>query len=864
MWRVIDLNVKGSMPWHELGSGPASGSKTVMLEYLSRTIFANLFQSIKYGHWAVTTTILGNLVLLLMIVFATGLFALENTQVTQQDVRLMHNGFNGSAYNSSLVQASPALLNFAIQSRNLPYPQGTTKDTLVPLFRPIERFPEDSTYEADVDGLGVSVDCEILDIKNATKTYLPWWSLRAPYFLSNISTSDCELTNVPVGTGTNGMVRTMNNTQTYFATMSNLVCNSGVDYSTPESRGDDLAGQLDLTNYYKSLNRTLDNRIFVGLVDFHFPPNHQSEIPGMWIHNITTMLCKPSYSVNRYHVTYHQNSTDAVIQLVQESDRQLPDYYPGDISRGVDKIFGDYENMYLGMGGSDFVLSEPVPPFFQIIENLHGGEKAGFTLKNLMDPDLLKSSTESLIAGTAIQQLHMNIMTEFEESAANTGLQGTARYFESRLQVKVISTGFLCGCFAIMAILSVVLIFTAPRHRSVQASLGSTTIVSDALQSNLPLAVAFADNDVRKSRSAMSSWLFLRSVNSDSGSKIIEYFPTSPAIQASTSTPGSDVTHNEVMKPTKCWRPASARTWFTAVATTLAVVIIGVLEGIQQISDRNNGFVGLRSLDLGTTVLAQYVPAALAVGINLMFGSIELVVAAFTPFAALEKGNVTSSRSLALDYLTKSGPQVFFKSLVNRHMALIVILATNFVASFLSIVIPGLYTHHNLPSVSNPTVLQLDKFDPSGVDISFDDKGAATMLNLLTYYDVEYPQWVHDDLALSQLASPSLGPNEDDEMTSTARLSLQTEVMRARLQCEPVTSRTEWMSYPYSYAGLDRDYSEWVAVNSSIELPWSFCSNPPRNVTSRSTVTWSVLPYLLSVISSLALQRKTDVTANAL
>ena len=191
-----------------------------------------------------------------------------------------------------------------------------------------------------------------------------------------------------------------------------------------------------------------------------------------------------------------------------------------------------------------------------------------------------------------------------------------------------------------------------------------------------------------------------------------------------------------------------------------------------------------------------------------MFGSIELTVAAVTPFAALKKGNVTRSRSLALDYLTKSGSHVFSQSLVNGHLALAVILATTFVASFLSIVIPGLYTHHNLPSINNPTVLQMDKFDASDVDISFDDKGAATMLNLLTYYDVKYPQWVHDDLTLPQFASPSLATEGDEAEAFTARSSLQTEAMRARLQCESVTKRTEWMSYSYGYAGLDRDYSE--------------------------------------------------------
>lgn len=63
--------------------------------------------------------------------------------------------------------------------------------------------------------------------------------------------------------------------------------------------------------------------------------------------------------------------------------------------------------------------------------------------------------------------------------------------------MRAMSTGSLYGYFAVMAILSVVLIFNAPEHRLVQTTLGSTAIASDALQSKLPLAVTFADHDIK-------------------------------------------------------------------------------------------------------------------------------------------------------------------------------------------------------------------------------------------------------------------------------------------------------------------------------------------------------------------------------
>lgn len=65
LWRMVELRVKLSMPWHVLANGPAPADKTVLLEYLSRTIYGNIWLSISKCHWAVASTILGNLICLL-------------------------------------------------------------------------------------------------------------------------------------------------------------------------------------------------------------------------------------------------------------------------------------------------------------------------------------------------------------------------------------------------------------------------------------------------------------------------------------------------------------------------------------------------------------------------------------------------------------------------------------------------------------------------------------------------------------------------------------------------------------------------------------------------------------------------------
>ncbi|KAJ4315941.1 hypothetical protein N0V94_005705 [Neodidymelliopsis sp. IMI 364377] len=604
--------------------------------------------------------------------------------------------------------------------------------------------------------------------------------------------------------------------------------------------GQDQGGRLDLTAYYNSLNRTLDNRIFISMIDFHFPPNEDSEITGMWINQITSMLCKSTYSINQYLVEYHQNSTRSTMDFVKKQDTTLSDFYDGDISRGVYNVFRDYEGMYLGMGGSDFVLSDAVPAFFQMIKTLNGG--GNFTLKNLMDPNVLKANVESLMTGTAIQLLHMNIMTELSHGSDNT-FQGTLTYIDKLLHVKAISTGFLCAGFAILTILCVTLLFIIPRRPSFKPDMGSVLVVAETLRASPKLAEQFSDHVCNNASSIIRTQKYL-SHTSPTSALTIEGMLTSSADGESITKPVPRPTKAKNIGSTSWWYPASARTWFTAVAVILSIIIIGVLEGIQQISDKRQGFVAIRNIDIGTTVLAQYVPAAVALSINLMFGSIELVVAATIPFATLRKGNAVASRSLAIDYLTKSGPHLFIRSLANKHLALNVILLTTFVASFLSIVIPGLYSHITIPSTADITILQMDRFDPSGIDISFDDKSAAVMLNLLTYYGIEYPGWAFDNLAIPEFSLPSVATelHESSDPTS-AIVSFKTDALRAKLHCENVTARKNWTVEPYAYAGPSRGYSEWVSVTSSMELPWSLCSNPPKNISTGSAVTWYVTTY---------------------
>jgi hypothetical protein len=823
------------MPWHELGNGPALAEKTILLEYLSRTIFGNVWRSIKNRHWAVFITIIGHLILLLMVVFATGLFTLESTLVTEQGVRFTYNRFDTIATNYSNLNASPALLNFAIRTHNLSYPKGTTEDVLLPRFEPVEIFPEDTTFQSEVSGLKVDIECELVDIKNSSikKETLPWFVLMAEYFYANVSTPACNITNVRLASGSRGYVYSTNTTQNYMTTMKIFACNTDFDDSLPHDGHLDFKAPYNQAAYLKTFDRKLDTRILLSLADLGMNPTMSSTNSAIWMQDLTVLLCKPSYTLNKYLVEYAHSSSTTKFHSLRDTGISLPELYPADISRMIYNVFTDYAQLFLGLGGAGFTLAEPVPPFVQMIEAEIGGNMTGVSLKDLMDPEILIPHAEALMKSTVVQMLHANILTNMSDPTQDT-LNGTATYASDRLHVKIISTGFLSAGFAAMAILCVALLFLIPHKFHAEKPIGSTLVVADALGSSPEtLCASFLSGD-KNLQSVLRSWSYTSHQNTGEKTVSIKRVTSSHgpvSIIADKTEPSDSRQETTIIK--QWWHPASSHTWFTAIVVALALIVIGILEGIQHVSDRNQGFVSVRSLDLGTTVLAQYIPAAIALAISLMFGSIEQMVSAMTPYASLVNGNMPASRTLSVDYLTKSGPHVLFLSLLNRHIALSIILLSTFVASFLSIVIPGLYSHITLPGSMDTTVFQSDRFDPTVTPISFEDHGAAAMLNLLTYYDIEYPQWTYDDLALPQFSAVSVGLDSHKQTSQpSSTLSLRTTATRARLRCEPITEKMQWEP--------QTSYDGDIRTVTAARLPWSMCSNLPRNMAGNATGAGSV------------------------
>lgn len=119
------------------------------------------------------------------------------------------NSFNGSDFrltnSSTTIDSGPSLLYYGSRVNGLAAQPGVdiSRGLVVPDFSPSDESTtvNGTNYSAIVPGAEASFDCEYLPGLNATRTSLPWWSILAAFFVLNIETPSCNISNIIVGEG---------------------------------------------------------------------------------------------------------------------------------------------------------------------------------------------------------------------------------------------------------------------------------------------------------------------------------------------------------------------------------------------------------------------------------------------------------------------------------------------------------------------------------------------------------------------------------------------------------------------------------------------------------------------------------------
>ena len=297
-------------------------------------------------------------------IFSTGLLVLEPVQLKHSDTPLrVTTKLDATNYSSFLIEAGPVQRVYGFQGGNLARPPGTWENLVIETLQLASGSlgsASDSSYAGIVSGFSTGVDCEPVSTGNrTTQANLPWFSIRAPYFLTNVTTGTCNITNIIVGgEADHGYYENDKALQTYQAWFHNVTCNTGYDNSLPilPDNGTDHRFVMSLA-LLKWIPRTLGE-------DFSWT----------WVEDLTVILCKPTYSIDNYTVTYTQGTEASGPEIqttkIPGTNSTLEGFDTEDLTTG---IWFSLSRTSLGSGGTDYVL-KPVPTFFILLEAMSNND----------------------------------------------------------------------------------------------------------------------------------------------------------------------------------------------------------------------------------------------------------------------------------------------------------------------------------------------------------------------------------------------------------------------------------------------------------------------------------------------------------
>ncbi|KAI0454229.1 hypothetical protein F5B21DRAFT_514829 [Xylaria acuta] len=818
LWVQVDYSNKILTPWQEMRQGQTTADGSVLLEYISPFMITAIWRSMKQRHWVVTASIVGIMLIQLATVFSTGLFVLKPTVLDQSGVPVaIKSTFDGTDFRltntSSTIGTGPAILYYGTRVHGLTPQPGVdvSRGLVVPDFAPLAGVAAvgSTNYTSTVQGAEASLDCEYIPgLNNATTTYLPWRSILSSFFVLNITTPSCSISNIVVGQGPDhGIYHQPNATQAYQGYFGDYLCDPSINY--------------DFYELPDPSNTTLEHRVVMTLVDLRFPKKDplRSAPAYLYIHNLTVAVCKAGYTMGNYDVTYMDGidgkSKSWTANKVSTLSSEIPGFSPVQLGAAVQSSL---EQAYIGTGGQDWVLSEQVPSFYQILSAMNGNVSIG----HFMEPQRLVDSATAAFNGIAAQLIHKHMM-----KPSNTTSSGSLLYQEDRLWVRSLSVGFMGASFILLAGLSTVLLFFRPWNvvPSDPGSIGATALILAESSALRRLLSGLGAARSRQIRDRLSPYSF-RSVILPGPQKTFAVVPT----EHGQPTAHQEAPDGSSSRPEHWWVPSAVKLWFQLIAILLPFIIIAVLEVIQHLSDQHNGFVDLDPDGSAVThAFSTYIPAVVAFIVASMFASMQLAVCILAPWMALHKGSAPASRSLFLNLTNRLAPHRMFLACKNGNLGEVLIMVATFLAAWLPILVSGLYVTVPATTSQPVTFSQSDVFDFKLNNLFYEDDLAGTVAGLIAFDDLPYPKWTYGDLAFNTLETTNIPASKmtGSEVPFAAKL----QATRPSLDCTVVPQRSMMSTWDSKQTGYRQIPDDRVALNLTSVIPW-MCERRRGNITS--------------------------------
>lgn len=510
------------------------------------------------------------------------------------------------------------------------------------------------------------------------------------------------------------------------------------------------------------------------------------------IANISGLICKPSYTISPAQLVFNPALAGTPAgPSISRAGSTLSITQPGLTNSDLTSIWyetlsatGPLYNNDTDVDGSLF--------HFMADANNHSGIEA------LLDP-LMQSAAATTVFAAVMAQF----AREYLLAPADTSLEGQVAYNENRLHVRGLSVWLIVtGLILLISAVIVVLVYrpldAVPRNPDSIAAMSTILASSDSIRSSLESTGHLPDEALQQHLSSNS---YQTTFSRSRGLFMIERqeasnWPLPPSrlskiMQTSIILPSRYAKHHRGQSnsvpsdgsESRWWQPFTSGLPFILVTLVLPIATIVILEVVQQYSNNHDGLVDTPGALAGAEALANYLPAAFMMAISIIFNSVDFTLMIFAPYSALAKGNSPARRSIASNSLGKIPVLGLLQAIIARHWAVCFSTTAAIMGSFLTIFVSGLYISDASLGSSGISVLQVDQFNLNWTNSVNNDSNAGTMFALIEEFNLSYPKFTYDELALPAIQLP------DQNQAAQDILQVQLPAARATLNCTVVPSQ---------------------------------------------------------------------------
>jgi hypothetical protein len=429
---------------------------------------------------------------------------------------------------------------------------------------------------------------------------------------------------------------------------------------------------------------------------------------------------------------------------------------------------------------------------FQAAQNMFGGGQATISREDPEARDALFAIMSSIIGNKtepllntsimmkAAQEVYKNVAVQVAQKFAvlpsNVSVQGQLQSWDDRLHVRGLALWLMFSSLMVMAILSAGLIFVRPRDvvpRNPEPIATTALILgrSDGLRDLL------LDTDRLKARD-------LR--NAVSGYRFSTLRSPTGAIQADVyGGPAQKSRARNDADRIYWWLPLSMQPISFVAMLFLPLLVIALLEVLQRLSDRNQGFVSLpRDNGYAADVYARYLPALIMLLVATLYNTFDFTVTTLAPFSALKGRSIPANRGV-LSFLAGKLPfHAAYAAVKAHHWSAAFSMSGALLASILTILVSGLYSTEYVTSAETSELRRLDIFNTSWQNSVNNDNSAAVLTSIIESTNTTAPRFTYGELAF-----PAIGFNSSilDGNSSQVSVSTQIPALRASLRCTPAS-----------------------------------------------------------------------------